>query len=269
MLSTWLLTTTALAAPCTDTGTERVGDRTPIRMAMGDAADFGAAQEACPRTAVTLESRASALVATDDFYGRLYANVSVRGLVALPPMFAARPMWLSLFAPGFEYRLVANATIDQTRASLGAGALGWHMGVFNHDRTALALSVRALLPTETIFQRATRFGFEPGLALVYVWNTRFELNGNLALPGTFTTQRGGMISAHAPSLSSDFVIRPGRAFALAAGGNLRLLDAFDARLQVRFYPKSRLVVALGMSAPLYGRDRTDVALALSAGWDGF
>jgi Putative MetA-pathway of phenol degradation len=248
--------------------TERVGDAMPIRLAMGDAADFGGAQEACPRTSLSLESRASVLVASKDFYGRLYANASLRGTFALTDR-----VWLSVWAPGLEYRFVANATIEQARTSLGAAAVGGHWSVRQWARSALALSVRALAPTETVFRNATRFGVEPGLALTHVWNPRFELNGNLAFPTLFTVQSyGSLLSSMAPSVSADLTYRPGRAFGVAGGGNLRMLDAFDLRAQVRFYPfngqGSRLVIALGAAVPVHGRDRTDVVTGLTLAWDG-
>jgi hypothetical protein len=244
--------------------TERVGDATPIRLSMGDAADFGAAQEACPRTSLSLEPRASVLVAADDFYGRLYANASLRGTFVL-----TERVWLSVFAPGVDYRFVANATIEQSRTSLGAGAVGGHWSVRQWDHTALALSVRALVPTETVFRNATRFGFEPGLALTHVWNPRFELNGNLAFPTLFTAQSyGSLVSGMSPSASADMTYRPGRAFGIAGGANLRMLDAFDLRAQVRFYPVSRLVIALGAAFPVHGRDRTNVVTGLTVAWDG-
>jgi hypothetical protein len=244
--------------------TERVGDAMPIRLPMGDAADFGSAQEACPRTSLALEPRASVLVASKDFYGRLYANASLRGTFVLSDR-----IWLSIFAPGLEYRFVANATIEQSRTSLGGAALGGHWSVRQWGNSALALSVRALVPTETVFRNATRFGFEPGLALTHVWNPRFELNGNLAFSTLFTAQSyGSLLSSLSPTASADLTYRPGRAFGLAGGANLRMLDALDLRAQVRFYPVSRLAIALGAAFPVHGRDRTNVVAGLSLAWDG-
>jgi hypothetical protein len=263
-----LYTHHASAEPCGAKGagrTERVGEATPIRLAMGDAADFGAAQEACPRTSLSLEPRLSALIASKNFYGRLYINGSLRGTLALSDRY-----WLSLFAPGLEYRFVANATVDTGRMSLGAAAIGGHMLVKQWDSAALALSLRALAPTETIFVSARRFGVEPGLAFSYTWTPHFELNANLAFPTLFTTQSyGSLVGSISPSASADFVYRPGRAFGIAAGANLRWQDALDARAQLRFYPVDRLAIALTAAFPLYGRDRTIAVAGLTIGWDGF
>jgi hypothetical protein len=143
----------AVASPCGKEGrTERVGDAMPIRLAMGDAADFGAAQEACPRTSMSLESRASVLVAAKDFYGRLYANASLRGSFVLTD-----DVWLSIYVPGLEYRFVANATIDAGRTSLGAAALGVHYASGNnpHLRSLCACWL----------QRKPSFAMRPGLGL--------------------------------------------------------------------------------------------------------
>ncbi len=253
----------AAATPC-DAGKPGVGVPIQVRAAADSAADFGTPQEACARTSVTLDGRMALLDESDVFYGSVYVAGNVRGAVDLPWGF-----WVSFTVPGLEYRYVANATVDQKTVSLGAGALGVHVPVFGDARNQLTLAVRGLLPSETIFVRAKRYGFEQGLSLLRRLGPRLELDGNLGAVALATIGPGRETLRFAPFVSTDFVYRAWPALGLAAGANLRPLDALDLRMQVRVYPYQRLAVALGAAAPVAGRDRTDLVLALSLGWDGF
>ena len=255
----------AAASPCDDALQDlRPGERSPIRIAALDAADFGAAAEACGRTSLALESRASLLDASDEFYGQIYLNTSLRGTLAL-----SKRVWLSLLVPGLEYRFVANATIDTSVLSLGGGAGGIHVSLVEWERSALAVYGRILIPSETIFQQATRLGVEPGLSFLHAMHPMFTLHANLALSSLFTFQAGQARPFFSPSLSGDLAFRPVRALSVAAGINAPFSDAFDARMQLGLYPAGQLAIALSLALPLVGRDRTDAVAGVSIGWDCF
>lgn len=263
-LALWLAAGVAAAAsPCAGSR-PGVGVPIQVRAAADNAADFGTPQEACARTSVSLDNRLAVLDASDVFYGSVYFASNLRGTVDLPWGF-----WISFAVPGLEYRYVANATVDQKTVSMGAGALGVHVPVMSDARTQLTLAVRALVPSETIFVRAKRYGFEQGLSLLRQLGPHLELDGNLGAVALATVGPGRETLRFSPFVSTDLVYRPWRALGLAAGANLRPLDALDLRMQVRVYPYRRLAIALGAAAPVVGRDRTDLALAFSLGWDGF
>jgi hypothetical protein len=238
-------------------------DAAPIRIASTDAADFGAAQEACGRTSIALESRASLLDASESFYGQLYANNSVRGTLVLPAGF-----WLSLTLPGVEARYVANATIDKTDVRWGAGALGAHVPLRVRDVSAFTAYGRVLLPTESAFREANRYGVEPGLSYARRLRPSWMLDANLAFPTLLIRQPGRLLGFIAPSLSADFSWRPTRGFGVSLGANLRAYDAFDLRGQLRFVPAGRFYAALGVAVPVHGRDRVDGIASVNLGWDG-
>jgi len=242
----------------------RVGDGTPIRAPIFGPADFGTAQEACSRSRISLESRAALLVAERDFYGTLLAGLSLRATFALP-----RKTWVSLYMPGPEYRYIANATVDSGRGTLGAGALGFHGTVLELEKLVVSAYGRALLPTETVFTNATRYGLEPGLTALYRPGAAVEVPVAVTFPITFTAGPGTVTRLVAPAFSADVVWRPYRALGLGVGAAIRPAEAIDPRVELRLYPWRELTLRLAGLFPIAGADRTFAALALGAGWEGF
>ncbi len=249
----------AAEGPC-DRG--RPGLGTPIRVPVFGPADLGVAQEACARTSLTVESRLALLIAEDDFYGSVLMGAALRASLRLP--FAGA--WLSAWLPGLEYRFVANATVESDGARVGAGALGLHAPIARTERAQLVAYGRLLLPTETVFARARRYGFEPGLS--GVWSRgAFELVGSLSFASLITTVPGRATLEWAPAATTDLIFRPVRGFGVAVGAGLRPLQSFDPHAQLRFYPYRALAISLGAALPVGGRDRTNLAGAVSIGWD--
>lgn len=251
----------AAAPPCRD---DRPGDGAPARVPVQGPADLGVPQEACARTALYLEARGALLVATDEFYGSILTGLSMRGTAALPWLGS----WVSLYVPGLEARYVANATIDRWKVSLGGGAAGGHVPLGDLGPVQLVGFARALLPTETVFVNARRYGVEPGVSARWVPTPTLEVLGGLASTSTWTVVSGRARYVFDPVISADTVYRPFRALGLAAGVSVRPLESVDPRAQVRVYPYRGLSLSLGVAFPSLGRDRTDAATALSVGWDG-
>jgi len=251
----------AAAPPCRD---DRPGDGAPARVPVQGPADLGVPQEACARTALYLEGRGALLVATDEFYGSILTGLSMRGTAALPWLGS----WVSLYVPGLEARYVANATVDRWKVSLGGGAVGGHVPLGEVGPVTVVGFARALLPTETVFVNARRYGVEPGLSARWVPTPNLEVLGGLASTSTWTVVPGRARYVFDPVISADTVYRPFRAGALVAGVSVRPLESVDWRAQMRLYPYRELSLSMGVAVPSLGRDRTDAATSLSLGWDG-
>jgi hypothetical protein len=262
----------ALAAPPASAcaPSERPAARgTPVRVPLGPG-DLGVLPEACEATEASIESHAAMLVATSDLYGNLQAGVGLRGRLVV-----AERTWISLWAPSLEYRYVANATVDASRASMGGSVVGAHHRLPISERVSVAPFARLLLPTETGFERASRWGGEHGIAATAQLRERVEIAFGYTFTLVSVVNGGSALSVLGESASADVVYRPWRAFAIAGGAALRFaladvrpFESFDPRLAFRFYPLRGLFIVLGGALPLWGRDRTDVGLALSIGYQG-
>ena len=240
----------------------------PVRVPITGPADFGVLPEACPATSVAARGRAAILVAERDYYGSLFAGAALAGRVAV-----GNGVWLSLWAPGPEYRFVANATVEQDSADLSAGTLGVHVPLEVDRRLVVAPYGRVLIPTETVLSRGTRTGIEQGLSAVVRLGDRVELVGGWAFPLLFTDGGASVRTLFAPAVSTDIVLRPFRALAIAAGAAVRVvpsdpdpLESVDPRASLRLYPWRGTFVDVSGALPLGGRDRSDVAAAIALGW---
>lgn len=240
----------------------------PVRAPLGPS-DFGMVPEACPRYELSLRGDMGVLIDEPGFYGSLDLGATLRGRVPLPGN-----GWISASLPGFAYTFVANATVEADSADLSASTLGLHVPVPVAERLAIAPYVRWMLPTETIFENATRFGFEQGIAFVANLHPIFELTGGYAIPLLLTSTGLGTHSVFMPTVALDAGLRPWRWLEAMAGAAVRVVpgdddDAFeslDVRAALRFYPHEGLLIDLGGAFPLLGRDRTNAALGLGVGW---
>jgi hypothetical protein len=239
----------------------------PARIPLGPA-ELGSLAEACSRNELTLRGFASVLIAEQDFYGMLHAGVALHARLRLPG-----DAWLSFALPGVEHRFVANATIEAESTDTGAGSLGFHQALPLSARVQLAPFVRALLPTESVYQRATRLGFEHGIAGVWRIDPRLELAGSLSFPTLLTVNGPTLHIVHVPTIGADAVFEPWRFLAVVTGAALRLragsdqpLESIDPRVGVRLYFGSGGVVEIAAAFPISGADRTDAILAASGGW---
>jgi len=254
-----------LRAAC---ASERSLDRgAPLRTAPGPAG-FAGAPEACAATEIALQGDAAALIAVEDFFGTLEASAALRARHALSP-----GLWLSLWVPGLSYRFAANATVEAESVDLGAGALGLHFGLPLASRTQLSPFARVLLPTESVFVHATRYGFEHGISLVHEPSRRLELLGGASFPLLVTDGFGSLHSAFLPTLTAQAGFTAFSWLELLGGASLRTrsgdeggFDAFEPAAGVRVFPWRRLRVELAARAPLWGEDRTDLGLALNVGY---
>src|SRR5688572_33030714 len=128
----------ALAEPAHATCTKPVSG-TPVRVPLAPA-DLGMLPEACEGTEASLEGRAAALVAERDLYGNVRAGLTFRGRAEV-----AERTWVALWVPGFDFHFVANATVESSRAGLGAGSVSLHHRLPLSGRLSLAPFVRPML----------------------------------------------------------------------------------------------------------------------------
>ncbi len=247
---------------------ERSYDRgAPLRNAAGPAG-FAGLPEACAANEIALQSDAAALVAVADFFGTLEAALALRARYA-----PFRRLWFSLWVPGLSYRFAANATVEAESVDLGPGALGIHWGLPLGTRTELSPFARLLLPTESVFVHATRYGFEHGLSLVYEPSRRLELLGGVSFPLLVTDSFGTLHSAFLPTLSAQAGVTAFSWLEILGGAALRMragdeggFEAFEPALGLRFFIRRRFRIELAARAPLWGEDRTDLGLALNIGY---
>lgn len=249
----------AAAALCSD------GRGIPVRVPLAPA-DLGVLPEACERTEASFEARTAILVANDDLYGSVDLGAGLRGRLVI-----AERTWLSLWTPSLQYRYVANATVTADRVSLGGGALGIHRRLVLGN-VAVAPFVRMLLPTETGFDRATRWGFDLGMAVTAPLGERLEIVGGYSMTYLATASGGGALQLLSASASTDVLWH--RWDWLAFGGGLgarlaladrRPFESLDPRIAVRLTPSASFFANVSAALPLFGRDRTDVGIGLSVG----
>jgi hypothetical protein len=147
--------------------------------------------------------------------------------------------------------------------------MGWPLG----PNTAVSSYLRVLLPTETVYRHATRYGFEHGVVGTSRLGSRLALVGGLSFPTLLVAGPGTVLASYQPTIGSDLVVTPAGWFAAAAGAGLRwrfgddaAFESFDPRVALRFFPWRGSRVEVGALLPLAGADRTDVIVGLNLGW---
>jgi hypothetical protein len=239
-----------------------------------DGADFGAIPEACRGTDLGLRLRASALVASNmpDYYGNVAGTATLRLRYGLGH---DGRFWLSLAADVTTFRYVANAVVTSTAFSLGPATLGLHRSIGEWERTAASVYARALLPLDTARVSGVRLGFELGVTgrRALGASERFGLQGGVAVLSPLVVVAGQTHAALEPVALAEGWFAPRPRFALFAGLATRLEGSPDPtflslapRLAARLALRSGLSFSLLAEAPVAGEDRTNLVVALFAGW---
>jgi hypothetical protein len=247
---------------------EGQGPAEPARIGAGPAG-FGSLPEACPATELSLETDAALLdAASEDFYGSLVAGAALRGRYALD-----ESVWVSAWLPGPQFLYVANATVEASAVELGPSALGLHVSLPVAERARLAPFARALVPTETVYRNATRYGFDHGFTLEYRLLRKLDVLGGGSFPLLLVDGSGTLHASFQPMLRAEGAYTPFRWFTVNVGFALRFRGGDDAALEsiepllgLRFFPHRRVRIELAARLPLAGHDRTDLGAALGAGY---
>jgi hypothetical protein len=240
----------------------------PARIGAGPAG-FGSLPEACPATELALQADATVLdAASEDFYGSVFAGVALRGRYELDER-----VWVSAWLPGPQFLYVANATVETSAVELGPSSLGIHASLPASKRARFAPFARALVPTESVYRNATRYGFEHGFTFEYRALRVLDLLGGTSFPLLLVDGSGTLHASFQPMLRVEAAYVPVRWFNLNAGFALRwrggddaAFESFDPLLGLRFFPHRRVRVELAARLPLAGRDRTDLGAVLGAGY---
>jgi hypothetical protein len=248
-----------------------IGDGTLPLGAAG--ADFGAVPEACLRTDGWLRLRASLLVAAEapDYYGSVAAGGGVRLRYALGPRWA-----LTFAFDAATYRFVQNAVVSSTGIGVGPATLGVTRTLGARERWKVALFSRALVPLDTARTGWLLGGDAGAAAMVRGARPWLGLQGGV-LVGVPVAITGGRVH---PAVQAAGVVEAWASGPRVAG----TLGAF-ARMQIA--PELERSGALGLRAggrlgfrgaltgfslaavteiPFVGGDRTDLLLALFAGY---
>jgi hypothetical protein len=219
-------------------------------------------------TEVGVQAFGSALVAVDDFYGYVDGGLSA----ILRYAFSDRD-WISLRVVPLEYRFSANASIEASRYDTGASAMSYHHTFPLSRIVSIAPYLRVLVPSDTAYQHAVQYGIEHGVSVAALPTTWLAFSGGLSLPSYFVVNGARSHTTFVPNLSWDAALMATRwlSFVLGAGTRIRSgrqsgFESFDPRFATRFYWFDRLRIELGAATPLFGADRTDVALVFDTAW---
>jgi hypothetical protein len=223
-------------------------------------ADMTAGRRACPRSELALGARASALIATDRFYG----NLAVDSLLQLSWAWRHR---LEVFGTLelVHWQYAQNATIKGSATGTGPLTLGTSVVALNTRRWVLSPYLRLMLPTASQGERV--LGGELGAASGFLAHRRVELHGYLALDVTgaagpaASSPRGGV------SFALGVQYTPWRWLGLALDLDFQFahkgaFDLFALAPAARFRFWRGLGLELAALAPLAGADGHDFALLL-------
>lgn len=235
----------------------------PVEIGLRDSG-FDQTRTACARTALSSGARATALIATDDFYGTLASSV-----------FAGLRYELSRFeleagARVIDYRFAQNAVLTDTEASVGpvfvGAALPWSTSIDGLP-VRLAASLRLDVPwTDSGYGVAVgrlAAGVFASVQPLPKWglHSRVSFLWEAAFPDRGADQNAAV------AVSVDGARRLADWFAIGAGGEFGVgwhgegLDHMLAKTVFRFFPgKSRL--DLSLAAPIAGSERTNLAVQL-------
>lgn len=254
----------AQADVCRSSGTE---PGVPIRVPLGS----GRARqlpEVCPATAIALAGGVTALIATDEFYGTLGARTGLTLRLAV-----SENAWLSVAPPGLDYLYSANATVEASRLEVSGAFLGYHVSFLLPGELRLTPYAKVLLPFESAYAHARRFGTEWGASAAWQWLAQLHLLGGVSFPLLMTDSGGEPLVDFGPQLTADVEYRPvtwlsavGGLGARAQWGDHAGFEAIDVRGALRGAFSDGGYVDLGVALPAFGNDRTDLAASLQVGW---
>lgn len=262
--SALLVSQSVAAAPCEPA---KLAHGAPLRLAYGPGG-LGTVPEACGADEASIVAGGAALVAVEDFYGLLSASFALRARWRFDER-----TWVSLQFPGLDFRYSANATVDVSSLDIGAGALGLHRTMIAGPLVAVTPYVRVLIPTETVYQHARRWGFDQGLSAVWRPSSNVELSGGTSVPFYDVVDGTHDLASLIPTATADLALMPWPVFAGVLGASVRVrsgrdggFESLDPRAGLRLHVAGHLEIELAAAFPLGGRDRTDVIAGLYIGW---
>jgi len=233
-------------------------------------ADFGAVPETCPGSDLSLRLRGELFdgSAAPDFDGRIVASATARARRRINARSG-----ISIALDLITYQYVNDAGLAATAPSFGPATVGYHLVLAAGARAAVAAYARALLPIATDRQSGIETGLELGASGRGRLSRRWVADGGLSLAGPLVVTGGQAHGQLQPAALAEVWFAPKPAFALFAGGSLRM-EVAPAFTLITVVPRAgmRSALAHGLwmaflaEVPVAGDDRTNVIASLFLGW---
>ena len=224
--------------------------------------DLGTAHRVCGRTEVGVGAGGALLVDLPNFYGHLSAGLTLDASLAVTDR-------LELFGSMQLLRHESVITpIPAAATGLGSTVLGAGYRVLSHERWALGVNGKFVLPTAVgIYSNAWPVGYDLGLAGQFILHPRVLFHAQTGILGSAAISDGPADPRFGLALTSGVELRPGRAFAFIADlhanfGYRAPLDNLSMAMGLRFSDGKRFGFELAGVVPLAGQERAMVALEL-------
>jgi hypothetical protein len=233
-------------------------------------AAFGAVPDACPGSDLSLRLRGELFdgSAAPDFEGRIIASGTVRARRRINARSG-----ISIALDLITYRYVNDAGLAAGQASFGPATVGYHLVLASGARTTIAAYVRALLPIDTARQVGLETGLERWASARARLSRRWLADGGLSLAGPLVITAGQAHAQLQPDALAELWFAPRTAFALFAGGSVRMevaptfsLVSVIPRVGMRAALAHGLWMAFLAEVPVAGDDRTNVLASVFLGW---
>lgn len=223
---------------------------------------LGEGHRACGRSEVGLGAGGLLLVDLPNFFGRLSADLRLRGSWAATDR-------LELFGR-FEFFRFDQLITPLTATSIGIGHtnLGASFRFLNSDRAALAVHGQVVLPTAVPLYEHTRpLAMDVGLAAQLAAHKRVQVHADVGLIHSVGLGNGPSQPRIGGTATVGAEFRPAWRFAIvtdlhASFGYTAPLDVFAAALGLRFADGKRFGFDFGATVPIAGRERAAARLDL-------
>jgi hypothetical protein len=233
-------------------------------------AEFGAVPDACPGSDLSLRLRGELFdgSAAPDFEGRIIAGGTVRARRRINARSG-----VSIALDLITYRYVNDAGLAASGPSFGPATVGYHLVLASGARTTTAAYLRALLPIDTARENGVETGLELGASARARLSRRWLADGGVSVAAPLVITAGEGHARLQPAALAEVWFAPKPAFALFAGGSLRLEAAPSFALRT-VIPRAGLRAALAhglwmaflAEVPVAGDERTNVIASLFLGW---
>ncbi len=228
--------------------------------------DQGLGRTVCARTGFSIALGANALLDTPNFFGTLAGTGTVRGSYSLGDRLVFFGSWDTA-----QYRFIQNATLSESKLSVGTASVGAQWQVWRSERYAIAPALRLVLPTSSVYLNTVPFAAD--LMLLAQWNA-FEtvaFHGELGLTGSAAFSAGDMDSRLGFTMlaGAQWNVRPWFAGVAEAGavlGSAATPTQVTVAPGLRFGWSEHYALELCGIVPVAGTTRTTFAGALRFGW---
>ena len=223
---------------------------------------LGEGRRACGRSEVGIAAGGMLLVDLPNFYGRLSADLRLRGSWAINDA-------LEVYAR-FEFFRFDQLITPLTATSIGIGHtnVGVSGRFLNRDKVALAVHGQLVLPTAVpLYSGVHPLGMDLALAGQFKVHRKIQLHADVGVIHSVGIGGGPALPRIGATITGGAEFRPVHRFAIvtdlhASFGYTAPLDMLAAALALRFADGKRFGFDFGATIPLAGRERANVRLDL-------